>query len=83
LSFFLRVEPVKIEFISNHPSLCDIDKQRLVKTLGITSLSSFLHMRRGVENPGIFLSEISCVEVCTMFEEIFKYIEGNHGGTNI
>lgn len=52
--FFLGVEPVKIEFISNHPNLCDIDKQRLVKSLGITSLSSFLHMRRGVENPGIF-----------------------------
>jgi len=40
-------------------------------------------MRRGVENPGIFLSKISCVEACTMFEEIFKYIEGNHGGSNI
>jgi len=81
--FFIKVKPVKIEFISNYLSLYDIDKQRLVKTLGITSSSSFLHMRREVENSRIFLLEISCVEACTMFEEISKYIEGNYGGTNI
>jgi hypothetical protein len=47
----------------------------------MTSLSNVLCMRRGVKTLGL-LMENPCVEVCTMFEEIVKCVEGNHGGTH-
>lgn len=45
-----------------------------------TSLSSFLHMRRGVETPSNKL-EGSCVRMCIILEKISKYTERNYGGT--